>query len=134
MSKKIFCAALVLFLAAATGAFAQASSFQGSCSNIAFAYQGSQPAVTATCVKADGSPNATSLVLQGISNQNGRLVQGSGTSSFQQSCGNIQIVVSPDGNSVSLSAICRTSSGSGNVSTLPLNGITNQNGTLRQGG
>jgi hypothetical protein len=85
-------------------------------------------------VKADGSPNATSLVLQGISNQNGRLVQGSGTSSFQQSCGNIQIVVSPDGNSVSLSAICRTSGGSGNVSTLPLNGITNQNGTLRQGG
>jgi hypothetical protein len=132
MSKKALCTTLVLFLAAAGGAFAQASTFQNSCSNIAFAYQDNQPTLKATCLTRSGSPQPSTLVLQGISNQNGRLVQGTGASTFQQSCGNIQIVVSADGRTVTLSAICGTGSGGSNVTSLPLQGISNQNGTLTQ--
>ena len=123
----ILAVALTLTL---TGTAFAASTFQNSCSNIGFAYQGSAPALTAVCLKSDGSPNSTSLVLQGISNENGKLVQGSGASSFQKSCGNIQIVV--DGSNVTLSAYCRTSSGGSNATSLPLNGIGNNNGTLTQ--
>jgi len=131
VKKKVLLTLFVLFLATTAGAFA-ASSFQGSCSNIEYAYQGSQPALEAACLTAAGSPNNTSLVLQGIGNQNGTLVQGSGSSSFQKSCGNIQITVSSDGKTVTLSALCRTSGGSSNPTSLPLNGISNNNGTLVQ--
>jgi hypothetical protein len=127
MSKKIVCAVIALFALVAGAAFAQ-SSFQNTCSNIAFAYSGKQAALSATCLRADGSPNASTLILQGIGNQNGKLVQGSGASTFQQSCGNIQITVS--GSQVTLSALCRTSSGASNATTLPLNGIENNGGNL----
>ena len=77
-----------------------------------------------------GTPNPTSLILQGISNQNGKLTHGSGNSTFQMSCGNIQILV--DGPSVTLSAICRTTSGSATPTSLSLNNISNNNGNLVQ--
>ena len=127
MSKKIVCAVFALFALVAGTAFAQ-SGFQNTCSNITFAYSGSQAALQATCLRADGTPNPSTLILQGISNQNGKLVQGSGASSFQQSCGNIQITAT--GSQVTLSALCRTSSGGSNATSLPLNGIKNNNGTL----
>lgn len=130
MSKKIAVLAAALALCTAA-AFAQASTFQNTCSNIAFAYSGSQATLQAVCLTAAGAGNPTSLVLTGISNQNGKLVQsGSGASSFQQSCGNIQITVASGGSPVTLSALCRTSGGSSVASSLPLNGIKNNNGTL----
>lgn len=126
MLKKI--ASAVALLAVVAGPALAASTFQNTCSNIEFAYQGKDASLQAVCLRADGTPNATSLVLKGITNQNGKLVQGSGASTFQQSCGNIQIQV--NGSSVTLSALCRTSGGSSNATSLPLDGIGNNNGTL----
>jgi hypothetical protein len=125
-------AAVAAALAAVAGTPAlAASTFQQSCSNIAFAYSGNAPAINAECLRANGTPNATSLVLQGIGNNNGNLTQGSGASTFQQSCGNILIVVESPTN-VILSAYCRTGSGASNPTTLPLNNIGNNNGVLSQ--
>src|SRR5262249_53765764 len=122
--------AFILASLAATPAFAD-NSFQNTCSEIRFAYQGANATLQAVCLKADGSGNATSLVLQGISNQNGKLTQGTGPSSFQQSCGNIVIVVN-NGPAVTLSALCRTTSGSSVATSLSLNNIANNNGNLVQ--
>jgi hypothetical protein len=108
-----------------------ASTFQDTCSEIRFAYQGRNATLQAVCLRTDGSPNPTSLVLQGISNQNGKLTQGSGASTFQQSCGNIQILV-PNGPGVLLSALCRMTNGMANPTSLSLNNIANNNGTLVQ--
>lgn len=115
--------------AAVPGAALAASGFQNTCSNIAFAYDANNNAtLTAVCLRANGTANQTALVLQGISNQNGNLVQGGGASSFQQSCGNIQITATPAG--ANLTAYCRTSSGGSNATGLPLNNIGNNNGNL----
>jgi hypothetical protein len=108
-----------------------ASSFQNTCSQIQFAYSGNNATIQAVCLRANGTPNATSLTLQGISNQNGNLTQGGGASTFQQSCGNIQVNV-VNSTTVNLTALCRTTSGSSNPSTLGLNNISNNNGTLTQ--
>lgn len=116
---------------AASPSFAS-SSFQNTCSQINFAYSGNSPTLTAVCLTADGTAKPASLTLQGISNQNGSLTQGSGASSFQQSCGNIQITANSS-SAVTLSALCRTESGSSNPTSLPLNNIANNNGSLTQG-
>ena len=129
MSKKTLCAAAVLAAAFAAVAFAQASTFQNTCSNIGFAYVNNQATLQAVCLRSNGTANSSSLALVGISNQNGKLVQsGTGASTFQQSCGNIQITAS--GSGVTLSALCRTSSGSSVSTSIPLTGIGNNNGTL----
>jgi hypothetical protein len=108
---------------------AAATGFQNTCSNITFAYaSGSQAAVNAMCLKADGSANGSSLVLNGIGNDNGNLVQGGGASTFQKSCGNIQITANAQG--ATLSALCRTGSGASKATSLPLNNIGNNNGSL----
>lgn len=105
------------------------SSFQYTCSEIRFAYSGADPTIMAVCLKADGSPNATSLKLQGIDNKDGKLTRNTGADvTFQKSCGNIQIIV--DGSSVVLSAYCRANNGMPNATTLQLNNISNMNGTL----
>jgi hypothetical protein len=130
MRNTTFCIAAILAAVAATPALA-ASTFQQTCSNIAFAYQGNDAALDATCLRADGTPNRTSLILTGISNNNGTLVQGTGRSTFQQSCGNIRIVVDSPAE-VTLAAFCRTVSGASNLTTLPLNNISNNNGNLTQ--
>ena len=118
-----------MLVAGVTPALA-ANTYQNTCSNIAFAYSGNNASLQAVCLRADGTPNPSSLMLQGISNQNGTLTQGSGASTFQQSCGNIQIIVT--GPNSLLSAICRTSSGSSNFTSLSLDNISNNNGTLAQ--
>lgn len=123
--KLVVCAALMAL--AAVPALA-ASTFQNTCSNIEFAYQGSDAALTATCLRANGTPNASSLLIKGIGNNNGQLVKTSGASTFQQSCGNIQILVS--GPNVTLSALCRTTSGASNATSIALDGISNNNGSL----
>ena len=91
---------------AATPALA-ANTFQNTCSEIRFAYSGNNATLQAVCLKADGTPNVTPLSWQGISNQNGKLTQGTGPSTFQQSCGNIQILIN-NGPNATLSALCRT--------------------------
>jgi len=128
--RKSACLAAALLALAAAPALAD-NSYQNTCSNIAFAYSGNDAAITAACLKADGTPNATKLILQGISNQNGKLTQGTGPSTFQKSCGNIQILVG-NGPNTSLSALCRTSAGGSNATSLSLNGIGNNNGNLVQ--
>lgn len=131
MLKKTFAIAFVLTVALAATAFA-GSNFQNTCSEIEFAYgSGNSATITAKCLNASGNAVSASLTLNGISNQNGKLVQGSGSSSFQQSCGNIQIQV-VDTSNVNLTAFCRTSSGSSNSTSLALNGINNQDGKLVQ--
>ena len=104
------------------------STFQQTCSNINFAYSGNSPTIQAVCLTMAGTPHSTSLVIQGISNQNGNLTNSGGTSSFQQSCGNIQIGVTTS--SATLTAFCRTTSGSSNSTSIPLTGISNSNGNL----
>lgn len=133
MLKKALAVAFVLSAVVVAAAVAAPSTFQGTCSNIEFAYNSSQqPVLQATCLAANGSAAPSSLVLQGIGNNNGTLTQGTGASSFQKSCGNIQILVSANGQSVTLSALCRTGGGASNPTSLPLNGISNNNGKLTQ--
>ncbi len=108
---------------------AAASGFQNTCSNISFAYDASSAAtLTAMCLRADGSANGSRLVLTGISNQNGKLTQGGGASTFQKSCGSIEITTNASG--ATLTALCRTGSGASVSSSLPLNNIGNNNGNL----
>jgi len=110
-------------------AFAE-STFPYTCSEIRFAYTGSDATIKAVCLKRDGTPNATSLTLQGISNENGILKQGSGPSTFQKSCGDIRVIV--NGPVVILAALCRTTAGSSNSTSLSLNNISNNDGNLTQ--
>lgn len=122
--------ACVLASLTAAPAFA-ANTYQNTCSEIRFAYSGKNATLQAVCLRQDGSPNATSLTLQGISNQNGKLTQGSGPSTFQMSCGNIQIITDNGPNTL-LSAICRMTNGSSIATSLSLNNIANNNGNLVQ--
>ncbi len=128
MKKQILAVSAIVLGITGSVAFAGNSTFQQTCSNIAFAYSGNSPALQATCLRANGTPNASSLVITGISNQNGKLTNSGGASSFQQSCGNIQISVSTS--AATLTAFCRTTSGSSNSTSIPLTGISNNNGNL----
>ncbi len=128
MMKKMVALSTVLLAVTASFAIAANSSFQQTCSNITFVYSGNLPALQATCLRANGTPNPTSLVINGISNQNGRLTNSGGASTFQQSCGNIQINVTPG--AATLSAFCRTISGASNSTSIALDDIGNNNGTL----
>jgi hypothetical protein len=129
MSNRILLLTCLLAAVGASPAFA-ASNFPNTCSQINFAYAGNAPTISAVCLRANGSANPTSLTIQGVGNQNGTLTQGSGASTFQQSCGNIQIGV--NGTNVTLTAYCRNASGGSAPSTLPLNNINNNNGVLAQ--
>jgi hypothetical protein len=102
---------------------AQQASFQSSCTNIAIV----GATITATCRRADGTFNQTSIVLSGIANVNGRLTQtgGNSTSTFQSSCQNVQVVGS------TLTANCRQQNGSFANSSVLIPGITNNNGVLQ---
>ncbi len=135
MFNRFLLTAGALLSLAAAPAFA-ASTFQNTCSEIHFAYRNRDATIQAVCLKVDGSPNPTSLVLRGISNDNGKLSYRnepgtlSGLTTFQKSCGNIQIVVNEA--EVTLSAICRMSNGSSVPTSLPLDNIANNNGHLVQ--
>jgi CVNH domain len=122
---------VAMVAAFAGGPALAASSFQQTCSQIEYAYSGNNATMKAVCLRRDGSANPTSLTLQGISNNNGKLVQGSGAASFQQSCGNIHIVVAGP-NEVNLTALCRTVDGASNSTSIPLNNISNHDGNLTQ--
>jgi hypothetical protein len=128
MKKVLLVLALCL---AAVPMFGQASSFQGTCSGISFGYGsgGSGAMLNAWCLQSNGVAHQTSLAIRGIGNSNGSLVaSGTGASTFQQSCGNITITANASG--ATLSALCRTSSGAINSSSVALTGIKNNNGNL----
>jgi hypothetical protein len=128
MLRNVLCCAVLV--AAISPALAD-STFPNTCSEIAFAYDASSNAtVKAVCLRTDGSANPTSLQLQGISNENGQLKQGSGPATFQKSCGNIRIIA--NGSGVLLSAQCRNTAGMSIPTSLSLNGIDNNNGKLEQ--
>jgi len=119
------------FLVAAGSAFAGghgSSTFQKTCSEIRFAYQGNNATIQAVCLRADGSAVAASTPIMGISNQDGVLTMSGGASSFQQSCGNIQLEVLLD--SVTLTANCRRANGQFLETAIDINGINNSNGAL----
>jgi CVNH domain-containing protein len=128
MLRNLVCCAV--FVATISPALAD-STFPNSCSEIQFAYDAASNAtLKAVCLRTDGSANPTSLTLQGISNENGMLKQGSGPATFQKSCGNIRITA--NGGGVLLSAQCRTNAGTSNPTSMPLNNISNNNGSLVQ--
>jgi hypothetical protein len=129
MFKYILPLACLFGVAGGSSAFA-ASDFPNSCSQIAFAYSGNAPTISAVCLRANGTANPTSLTIQGIGNQNGVLTTVGGASTFQSSCGNIEVAV--DGTNVKLTGYCRNSSGASAPSSIPLNNIRNNNGVLSQ--
>jgi hypothetical protein len=130
--KKYLISAAVLLAAAFAAAPASANStFPYTCSNSSFQWSAAgQATIASTCLQANGAPHATSLVLMGISNQNGRLTQGTGASTFQQSCGSIQLIT--NGPVVTLSAYCRMSNGSSTSTSISINNVGNNNGNLVQ--
>ncbi len=131
MKKYLLTAAIAVAAAFAASPAAASSTFPYTCSNTSFQWSASgQATIASTCLQANGAPHATSLVLMGISNQNGHLTQGSGNSTFQQSCGSIAI--STSGPVVTLSAYCRMSNGSSNSTSLSINNVGNNNGNLVQ--
>jgi hypothetical protein len=125
MKTTAFCFAGVL--AATTPALAN-SSFQKTCSDIHFASMGDEAALEATCLRVDGAPHHSTLMLKGISNQNGVLTPGHGHSTFQQTCRDVEILV--NNSEVALSAHCATVDGRFVRSMLPLDDISNQDGQL----
>ncbi|MDH5179597.1 MAG: CVNH domain-containing protein [Gammaproteobacteria bacterium] len=113
----------------ASASFAD-SNFQNSCSNLKMAYIRGNAVLEATCLKADGSPNFSSIILVGIANNNGKLTNiGKSPSNFQKSCGNINIEV-VNTQKVNITAFCRTQSGSSQNTKISLDGISNKDGNL----
>ena len=100
------------------------SSYQNTCSNTGFVYKGNDAALAGTCLKRDGTPNHTTLIIKGVSNNNGELKLGSGASTFQKSCGSIRIT---DG---VIYASCRMMNGQSRPTSLQLPDISNNNGKL----
>src|ERR1700743_2177440 len=131
MKKVILASAFALTFAALAAPASANSTFPFTCSNTSFQWSTSgQATIASTCLQANGMPHATSLVLMGISNQNGRLTQGSGNSTFQQSCGSIQIIA--NGPVVTLSAYCGATNGQSDATSLSINNVGNNNGNLVQ--
>jgi hypothetical protein len=99
-----------------------ASTFAASCTDISI--NGAQ--LSATCTKKNGTSQRTSIIIKGVHNQNGQLVQGNlnEESTFNQTCTDISI------NGDQLSANCRTSSGGNQHSSVTLLGIHNNDGNL----
>lgn len=129
---KTFVATAVLALvstSAFAGGHSAASTFQNTCSNIAFQYASDGGAqIAAVCLKANGMPNATTIAMPPIGNNNGTLEMGGTAATFQMSCGNITLAAEVDG--VTLYANCRTTSGEFNESSIAIPGINNSDGTL----
>src|ERR1035437_437658 len=105
------------------------STFQNSCSAIQFTLLDGKPALRAQCRRINQTVKTSTLVLRGISIENGQFVQGVGPSSFHQSCDSV--VISTQGSIVLLSALCRMVNGAVVKAQLPLQEIENIDGNLR---
>ncbi|CAN0033517.1 unnamed protein product [Chrysoparadoxa australica] len=129
---KTFAATVFLAFTATSalaGSHSGASTFQNTCSNIAFQYGSDGSAqIAAVCLKANGMPNQTSIAMPPIGNNNGMLEMGGNAATFQMSCGNIMLEAEVDG--VTLYANCRTSIGEFMETSIPVSGINNSDGTL----
>ena len=124
-------AALAAWLCA--GAALAQSSFTETCSNYGFVYSGINGAIHATCLKPDGTPNDTTMVLTGIVTVKGVLtnLHSSVPSNFQSNCGSIGIFA--DGPYVTLTATCRVDGNQFLQSSIQLDNINNNDGNLVQG-
>jgi len=98
------------------------SSYQLTCSNISL--RGN--VLSADCLRRDQTPNRTSIVLRGIHNINGTLIDyNSGEpSSFHLTCRNTSV------NGSQLSGSCRKINGGFVQTFISINGIHNINGVL----
>ena len=130
MKKHVIVWAAGLLLSA--GSASAQSSFTESCSSFGFAYAGNNATLQAMCLKPDGTPHATSMVLTGIVNVNGVLtdLHSGMPSTFQSQCGSIAIFA--EGPIVTLSAYCRTNSNQFSETSIQLNNIDNSDGNLVQ--
>ncbi|WP_375471021.1 LamG-like jellyroll fold domain-containing protein [uncultured Nostoc sp.] len=97
-------------------------SYQETCTDISV----NGNVLSATCKRADGSLNKTSIVLKGIENIDGELkvTDPNKASSYQETCTEISI----QGNV--LSATCKRADGSPNKTSIVLDGIENIDGNL----
>ena len=84
-------------------------------------------------LNTDRTPNDTTLILTGIVVVDGMLTNlNSGVpSNFQTNCGSINIYA--EGPYVMLSAVCAKDNGQPNETSVQLDNISNDNGTLVQG-
>jgi hypothetical protein len=136
MLKGIAAASFVVATTVALGAVADGtgpSTFQYTCSNIRFEYANNRASVQGGRARGDvpaHGRNSRRVDAHAPGHQQSERVlqRAMGESSFQKSCGNIQITVS--GLQVMLTAMCRTMSGTSLAASLPLNGISNRNGVL----
>ena len=77
MKKYLLTAAIAVAAAFAASPASANSTFPYTCSNTSFQWSAAgQATIASTCLQANGQPHMTSLVLMGISNQNGHLTQG----------------------------------------------------------
>ncbi|REG28819.1 CVNH domain-containing protein [Archangium gephyra] len=113
----------------ATQALAE-SSFQRTCTDISFTTNNGTATLSATCTNGAGQPVKSSLVLVGLQNMDGTLVQASGDSTFQKTCNDSKLTVSPNKTEVLLSAACKTKTGAMKPAKLSLDAIRNDGGTL----
>jgi hypothetical protein len=99
------------------------SSYQNSCWNT----QVDGATLSARCRRINGGSMRTSILIRGIENRNGNLTYFSSSksaSNYSDSCWNTQV----DG--ATLSARCRRINGSSTLTSIPIRGIENRNGTL----
>lgn len=129
MKIAVICALALSGISTVAFADGHSSTFQQTCSNYSFVYQGTEAAIVATCLKSDGTPNESTIVINGIANDDGFLVNNGGPSTFQQSCGSIQVrAAGPD--AMILHATCRKADGQSLATSIELGGISNVDGVL----
>ena len=98
------------------------STFQNSCRNIGVIGN----TLSARCLRANLTPNDTSILIRGIDNINGVLTVGNlnNPGTYQNSCSNIRIY------GITLVARCRRINGTFNLTSVLVPGINNINGNL----
>lgn len=116
---------LILTATVASPAFARSpSTFQYSCRDISL----HSNVLSATCKRINGSDKRTTVVLRGINNRNGLLVDDGGNSpaSFQASCYSAIVIVDE------LSATCaKINRAEAIFSKIKIRGIRNEDGNLK---
>ncbi len=133
MSLKFLTVMTTLALSFSTMANAQSrSTFQDSCSNIRYGEANGNAMIYADCRRRNQSVNATSVVIKGIDNIEGRLshTAGNNPSTFQRSCRNMSIALAGR-SGVELRGSCRTSQGNYLNTTTAIWDVNNIDGNLK---
>lgn len=115
--------ACLLFVGILNPLPASASSFQNSCKRISI--HGAK--LVATCLRVNGEPKRTSIMLKGIENINGqfRYTRRGRPANFHHSCDDIYVV------GTTLKANCRRIDGRYRETSIQIRGISNIDGRLR---